>query len=486
VRSVVPLETQVYLVGGAVRDTLLSNKIHDFDFVVLGNSLKLARIVADQIGGAYFPLDIERETARVIFETDDGGRIYFDFASLRAPDLNSDLRDRDFTINALALNLDRNQEILDPLGGIKDLFNKTLKACSSDSFTSDPVRILRAIRLAAYFDLKIHPDTLDLLRTAVPFLEDTSSERVRDEVVRILGGPRPHASIRALEMLNVLPLVLPELSELKGIQQSPPHIQDVWIHTLDTLKYLEKLINILKEPHEPGSSLNSTEGVYDMHLGKYRDRICEHLRSELVVGRSLRALIFLAALYHDIAKPRVQSLDDENQIRFFTHDQIGSHIIKERATTLKFSNLEVDRLSIIVRNHMRPTLLARSEKGPSSRAIYRYFKETREAGIDICLISLADLLATYGSAIPQQRWERQIAVVHKLMDTWWDKNQERINPATILTGTELMAEFNLQPGPLIGELLEMVREAQVVGDVETQEDAFHLVRGKLKSLNGRD
>jgi poly(A) polymerase len=223
-----------------------------------------------------------------------------------------------------------------------------------------------------------------------------------------------------------------------------------------------------------------------MRLGQHRDRIFEHLKSELVVGRSLRSLIFLAALYHDIAKPQVQSLDDDNRIRFFNHDQIGSDIIKERAITLKFSNLEVDRLSNIVRNHMRPTLLARSEKDPSSRAIYRYFKETREAGIDICLISLADLLATYGPTIPQQRWERQIAVVRKLMDAWWEKKQEKINPATIITGTDLMGEFHLQPGPLIGELLEMVREAQVGGEVETREEAFHFVHGKLKTLNSSD
>lgn len=479
IRSALPSGTPVYLVGGAVRDALLAHPVHDYDFVLPGDALRAARRVANKIGAAYFPLDAERGTARLIFTDEQGSRRVLDFAALRGPDLESDLRDRDFTVNALAVDVCNPQALLDPLGGAADLWNKTLRACSPTSLTSDPVRILRAIRMAAGFGFHILPETRKFMRQAVPLLPRVSSERLRDELFRILGGPQPHTAIRALDMLGVLQHVLPELISLKNVTQSPPHVRDVWGHTLDTLRNLDILLTVLGSQHDPDASANLTLGVAVMRLGRYRQQISAHLQASLVPERPLRSLLFLAALYHDIGKPETRHLDENGRIRFFDHDQIGADIISSRGRALHLSNTEIDRLGAVVRHHMRPTLLAHSERGPSPRAVYRFFRATGIAGVDICLLSLADLLATYGTTLPQERWARQVDVVGALLEAWWERPEKHVSPPALISGHDLISEFGLEPGSLIGELLEMVHEAQAVGDVSSREGALALASESL-------
>jgi poly(A) polymerase len=448
----------VYLVGGAVRDTILSQEAHDFDFVIAGDALKIARTVADGMGADFYPLDEDRKTGRVIFVEEAGTRHILDFAALRGADIEADLRDRDFTINAIAVNLLEPQEILDPTGGASDLWQKTLRACSPASFVNDPVRVLRAIRLAAGYGLRIYPETRSAMGEAVPLLGVVTPERLRDEFFRILGGSQPHTSIRALEMLGALPYITPELLGLKEVPQSPPHVRDVWGHTLDTLKNLDALLTVLKPQRDPEDSNNLMMGLVALHLGRYREQINTHIETDIVQGRSNRPLIFLAALYHDIAKPQARQNEDNGRIRFLNHDQIGADIVAQRAVALKLSNVEISRLQTIVKNHMRPGHLAHGERQPSGRAIYRFFRDTGIAGIDICLLSLADLLATYGSTLPQDRWTRQLEIVRVLLEAWWERPEKQVNPPRLVTGYDLMDEFGLEPGPRIGLLLDPGRK----------------------------
>ncbi|RPH63276.1 MAG: CCA tRNA nucleotidyltransferase, partial [Chloroflexi bacterium] len=221
VREALPADQPLYLVGGAVRDSLLGLPTHDLDFAVPSGALKLARSVANKLSGAFFPLDEQNDTARIILQREDGTRDSLDFAGFRGPDLESDLRGRDFTLNAMAMDVRTGQPI-DPLGGARDLREKLLRACSETSFTEDPARILRAVRQAAAFGFTIQPETRQLMKTAVPLLPRVSPERQRDELFKMLEGPRPDASIRALELLGVLPVLLPELPALKGVEQSAP------------------------------------------------------------------------------------------------------------------------------------------------------------------------------------------------------------------------------------------------------------------------
>lgn len=476
VRGIIPADIPVYLVGGAVRDALLKRSTHDLDFVVPAGALAVGRGVADALKAAYYPLDEARQTARVVIIAKDGTRDVLDFSVLRAPDLEGDLRLRDFTVNAIAIDLSQPQALLDPLGGAADLYARQLRACSPTAFNDDPVRILRGVRLAAELDLQIQPPTRKEMRQAVHELGRVSPERKRDELFNILEGPKPATAIQALEMIGALDEILPEMRQLKGLRQPPPHVSDVWTHTLDVLRYLSALLKVLARTYDPEASASLWKGVASLQLGRYREQLDDHLESSPSPIRSLRGLLFLAALYHDVAKPQTQHVDEQGRLRYINHDVIGADIVEARASALHLSNAEITRLKNIVRHHMRPILLGHAGEMPTPRAIYRFFRDTGAAGVDICLLSLADVLATYGPTLPPDIWVRQLNIVRSLLEAWWDYPTQKVTPPVLLKGHDLINELGLKPGEQIGELLEYIREAQIAGLVTDRESALELAR----------
>jgi len=479
-RQYLPAGIAVYLVGGAVRNALLGLAVHDLDFVVEQDALLVARRLADALQGAYYTLDLERDTGRVILSDSHGRRLALDFAGMRGPDLESDLRARDFTINAIAINPHQPERMIDPLGGAADLHARVLRACSPQAFESDPVRILRAVRFASTYELKILPDTLRWLRAAIPRLGRVSAERLRDELFRMLESRHPAACLRVLHRLGVLQQFLPELSRLSGVRQPLPHVYDVWEHTLAVVQQLQVLFSVLDVRYQPDVSANLMTGLLALRLGRYRQQLDEHLRAALNRDRSMKALISLAALYHDAGKPDAQRVDPSGEIHFFHHEQVSAELVRWRAAELRLSNDEIERVATIVRHHMRPLWLADGDELPSRRAIYRFFRQTGAAGVDICLLSLADVLATHGATLTQERWQRHLDVARLLLEAWWEHPTETVSPPPLLSGRELMAHFDLQPGPQIGSILEAVREAQAAGQVNTLEQALELARSLLK------
>ena len=471
-----PREIPVYLVGGAVRDALLGRTTHDLDFALPRDALNIGRHVAKQIDAAFFPLDEERDTARLLLQQPDGQRVKIDISVFRGPNFESDLKGRDFTVNAMAIDIHQPQALLDPLGGLSDLRSKILRSCSSTSLADDPLRILLAIRIAAQYDFHIQKETRSQMRIAVPLLPSVSAERIRDELIRILEGRQPATCLRALDMLGVLPYTLPELVALKGIEQSSPHVLDVWNHTLAVVQKTESLLEVLHKEYDPDSAANLPLGLAVVRLGRYRQQISTHLDSAISNERSMRGFLILAALYHDIAKPQTLHTDEEGRVRFFGHEEIGAKIAMHRAQELRLSNPEVHRLGIIVRHHMRPKLLSQTKEPPSRSTIYRFFRDTGSAGIDVCLLSLADFLATYETTLDIDAWEAHLNVVRVLMEAWWENPKESVAPPTLLTGDDLIIQLGLKPGPQVGNLLSAIREAQATGQISSKAEAINLAR----------
>jgi len=480
VASVLPAGSPAYLVGGAVRDAMLSQPTHDLDIVLPGNAIQIARKVADSLNGFFYPLDEDRNYGRVILSNNNSERFIIDFTVYQGLDLESDLRARDFTVNALAVEIHQTQALFDPLGGTNDLRNKLIRMCQIDSLQKDPIRILRGVRLATSLKFRIHPDTLLQMRSAAHLLSNSSPERVRDEIMRILDGPKPASAIRALDVLDILPVIFPELVELKKISQSPPHISDVWNQTLAVVKSLYTLIKVLSLDYNQDDAANLHLGLVSTSLGRYREPLARHLTTFFTPDRSIRPLLYLAALYHDSGKTSTREIEPSGRIRFFKHEHVGADMIHHRAQALMLSNPEVDYLTSIVRNHMRPLFMMQAKDQPSRRAIYRFFRDCGQSGVDIALLSLADTLATYGPTLPQELWVRQLEIVRDLFQAWWEHPQESVSPKPLVTGYNLIDELNLSPGPIIGRLLEEIREAQATGLVTTKEEAFELAR-KIKS-----
>jgi tRNA nucleotidyltransferase/poly(A) polymerase len=479
IRAIIPSHITVYLVGGAVRDILRGYDRRDLDFALDGDVLSISRRVANALAGAYYPLDTERETGRVILSPGGMGHTVLDFAAMRGPDLESDLRARDFTINAMALRLVDRSILIDPLGGAKDLKSHVLRACSPVAFESDPVRILRAVRIAVDTGMKILPETNKLIRQSIPSLARVSPERMRDELFRILDSPQPVTAIRLLDIFGALAYVLPELPPLHGIVQSAPHTADVWNHTLDVIQRLDRILKVLALEYNYETAASWALGLVSISLGRYREQINRHFSDLINPNRTLRALLLLAALYHDVGKAFTPKIDDQGRIRFFEHELVSAQLVVERARQLRLSNEEIDRLGVVTRNHMRPLLLAQTDNQPTRRAIYRYFRATGPVGVDIALLSLADTLATYGPTLPQDIWTRQVEVVRILLEAWWERPEESVSPEKLITGSDLMDIFDLAPGPQIGKLLELTREAQATGQIHNREQALVLIRKAL-------
>jgi putative nucleotidyltransferase with HDIG domain len=499
----------IHLVGGAVRDRLLGRQSDDLDFAVPEGALSLARRIANRTHGAFFPLDEGSDTGRIVYVHEDGSRTRADFAAYRRPDLAADLGARDFTINAMALDL-RTNETLDPLGGLKDLREKRIRACSPQSFTDDPVRILRAVRQAASLGFSIQLETRRLMKDAAPLLSRVSPERLRDELLKMLGGKRPATSLRALELLGALPYLLPELPALKGVSQPAPHVHDVWAHTLAVVGHLEVILAALEpgqppgvvpgERHAggmtppvrtPGEETDLFEGLISLRLGRYREHFAAHFAPDPASERTPRSLLFFAALYHDIAKPQTRALH-EGRIRFWGHDELGARVAGERARALRLSNDDISRVRAIVAHHMRlhffTNRLAAKKSPPSRRAIYRFFRDAREAGVDLCLLGLADLRGTYEQTLPQEIWTACLDVCRILLENWWEKPQETVSPPGLVNGHDLITSLGLAPGPTIGKLLEAVQEAQATGVLPpgaTREDALGFAQGWLAEAGNR-
>jgi len=479
IRAALPIGSQGYLVGGAIRDALLGQPIHDLDFVLEKEAIRFGRRVAKRMEAAFFPLDSERDTGRLILNKPPFQRLVIDFAAMRGPDLESDLRDRDFTINAMALDLHQPEDLIDPLGGARDLIDRVLKPCSPSSFVNDPLRLMRAARLSVEYKTRILPETMRQMRPALPGFSRVSPERARDELFRILEGKAPASAIRLLDHIGVLSEVLPEFQKLKGVEQSPPHTEDVWNHSISALQKLQMVLDVLALEPDQGLSANLAMGIVSLKLGRYRPQLHQHLSERLNPERNIRSMIFFGMLHHDIAKPQTRQQGPDGKTTFYRHDQVGSEIMRQRADALHLSNVEIDRLVKIVQHHMRPFSLAQTGRPPTARAQYRFFRDTGPAGVDISLLSMADMLATYGPGLPQTEWGSQVDLIRNLLDAWWEKREERISPPLLLNGDEILDYFKLKPGPQIGKLLEELREAQAAGEVRDQGEALLLIKSLL-------
>ena len=480
-------DQEIYLVGGAVRDFLLSRDTHDLDFVVPANGIRTAKLVAKAMKGAFFVLDEKSDTGRVILPQKNLSREVLDFASYRKNGLVADLSARDFSINALAYNL-RTKEFKDPVGGVKDLRSGVIRACSASTFKDDPVRILRAVRFAAALGYSIHKETRTRMKQSVDLLAQPSPERIRDELFKILDGPKPTSVIRALDLLGGMPFLFPELLPLKGVEQPAPHVLDAWGHTLKAVDHLESINRVMNLHYNTDLANDLLTGLLSMKLGRYRQNFRDHFEKSLTPERSRRALLVLAVLYHDVGKSATVTTNDE-RIQFIGHEKAGSSIAVGRAIKLRMSNAEMDYLKVIVQNHMRMiqhiNCYEREGKIPTRRAVYRFFRDTGESGVDLCFLALADLRATYENEMTQSIWTAALDVVKIFLEDWWEKREQSITPPPVVDGHDLIGMFHLEPGPVIGRLLEAIKEAQAVGEIQTREDAIKLAEKWLIERKNR-
>lgn len=467
-----------HLVGGTVRDVLLGRDTHDLDFAADGDGLALARRIADHLHGSYVALDRARRVGRVLLRSQDvrgpasySGSVYLDIASLRGPDLEADLRDRDFTINAMAIerSADGTWHLLDPLGGHEDLRQRILRSASPSSFADDPVRTLRAVRMRNEFHCTIEPQTRAWLESAVPLLARVSAERIRDEWFKILDQPGASHALPELYHLGLLRTVAPPMERLQGLAQDGPGRGDALDHPFAVVRQLERIWTAFEESCAPPSLF------WPEALSALAPRICERYRSLICDERTFLSLLKCAAFLHDVGKPPTQEAAPDAAARWREHERRGAEIALHLARQWRLSNVEGELLQIVVLAHACPARLT-AEPSLTRRAVYRYFRDTGEYGVDVAIVSLADYLAAHEPNTDSPGWRRHVETVTGLLEAYFTKKETWIDPPPLLSGKDLMEILALSPGPRIGRLLSWLHEEQAAGEIHSRDEAIVQVR----------
>ena len=465
----------VYLVGGAVRDLYLGRPCHDFDFAVDRGAIRLTFAVARAFDLPAFALDQERDVGRVIFPDSDRT---LDFAVFRAeagkphPSLEEDLRARDFTINAMALPINSLSwdSLIDPCSGSADLQASILRQTNPESIATDPARALRAVRLAATFNLEIAPESWQAVCKAGESLGRISAERIRDELLKLLATPRPDETMRRLHQCGLLAAIVPEVAPIELIEQSAPHRERVLDHSFSVLGCLAGVENCVR-------SQDSAEPHWQLlidALQPYAPRIEARLQSKTDGGFTRRELLRLAALLHDTGKATTATIDENGRIRFFGHEQISQQLAESRMQALRFSREAIAGIATVVEMHMRPLLLLNSAP-LTRRAVYRYFQATGEWGIETALHASADALSKgVGAECPHL-----VNIVGELCRFYYEEHNVMVAPRPLVGGKQLMAYLQIGAGKEIGRLLALLKEAQATGEVTTVEEAFAFARVQL-------
>ncbi len=463
-------EEGIYLVGGCVRDAWLGKPIHDIDLIVQGDTKKVARLTANEYHGSCYLLDEERDTWRVqiIWKNEP---FEIDFAAPRASTVEDDLHHRDFTINAMAVPVWDSVQLLDPCDGGADLQHKIIRACSDTSFLEDPVRTIRAVRFAADLRFRVEPHTLTYMKEAVLRLQAISPERIRDELFKIFTCSHPTAAVRVLGTCGILPVILPELAELQGLPRAYPDPLDVWEHTLGVMKGMQSLLEVLVGTYHQDAASNLALGSAVQVLGRYRFQLDDLLSNTLVQERQLRGLLILSTLLHDVGKKKVVHDDENGHAQFSGHAEAGKGVAEQICTRLKFSNAEIMRIANGVISHQIIHQMAEGAMGASPVDIYHLYRQYGNGVLDACLIGLADTLGKYQQQPPLDYWMKELQAARILMEAWFEKYQELVDPPRLLDGGEVMELLHLKPGPDVGVLLETIREQQVSGLITTSDEA---------------
>jgi len=454
---------RAWLVGGVVRDRALGREqaAVDVDVVIDGDPAEAAHAVA-RAGepAACFALSEEFGAWRVVAR-DHSWQV--DVEPMRGESLAADLALRDFTVNAIAEPIEGGDPI-DPLGGLEDLRARRLRAAGAQAFASDPLRVLRLVRVALELALVPDADTTRAARAAASALRGVSSERVFMELRRILATP---AAVRGVEMLGELgaaAIVLPEIEALRGVEQSRFHHLDVYGHTLEVLAETVALSS-------PGAAEASWPGrPFGGHGEAVAALLAEPLADELTRGEALR----WAALLHDAAKPLTRAVRPDGRVTFIGHDVRGAALAREVLGRLRASERLRAHVAALVAHHLRLGFLVHEPQPLSRRTVYAYMRSCSPVEVDVTLLSVADRLATRGDRA-QESIEAHLRVAEGLIGDALSWRAEG-PPAPLLRGDELTQALGIPPGPRVGELLEQLAEARYAGELATREQALDYVR----------
>ena len=449
-------DERAWLVGGALRDRLLGRPTPDLDVIVDGDVRSAARRLGRGLGGASFELSDQFGAWRVVAR-ETGWQV--DLTPLQGGSLEADLGARDLTVNAMAEPL-AGGELVDPFGGARDLAERRLRMVSPAAFEADPLRTIRVARLATELRFEVEATTADAVRAHAAGLRDVSPERVFAELRRIVAADDAVSGMELVEELELTDRVLPELTALRGVEQTAYHHRDVHGHTLEVL---QATIDLERDP---------AAALGEELAEPVRALLAEPLADQLTRGGGMR----FGALLHDIAKPRTRTEFPDGRIGFPHHDEEGAEMARAALARLRASERLRAYVAALTRHHLRLGFLVH-DMPLDRRAIYRYLVACEPVEADVTLLSVADRLATRGRKA-DEAIARHLELARQVLAEALARRAAGPQPP-LVRGDELAAALGIARGPRLGELLARIAEARFVGEVSTPEEALALAREAL-------
>ncbi len=435
---------EVFLVGGSVRDLLLGRRPTDLDLAVTGEPLAYARRLATHIGGRLVALG---KPGLMLYRVVHGSQI-IDISAVAGRSIAEDLRRRDFTINALAVDM-ASGEIIDVCGGRGDLAAGRVRMVSGSAFEQDPVRLIRAFRMAAVLRFDVTPDTAAAVRDQALLITRPAGERIRTELLKILETPRAANVIKQMADCGLLPAMLPELAELRGHRSNQKRFNDRFAHTLEAFSELE---NLLANPH----------AIIPVDV----DRAGGALAA--VPG----AVLKLAILLHEL----VRAPNDRYTLRRLRKPAPKYDGVGTICTRLKLSKRQAHYVDFISRNHNWPLLLfdAHRRNRLSARAVGRFFMSVGDKTPDLILHAAADVAA--GTGDTRKRETSFTGFAQYLLRHYFTDFLPRSGSPPLLTGRDLIELVGLRPAPVFKFLLTRIETDRLVGRLNTKDEAIRRVK----------
>ncbi len=444
----------VWVVGGAIRDAVLGREVDDLDLAVAGDPGLIAKKIGAALAEHAFELSAEFGTWRVV-SRERGWQI--DITARRGDSIEADLAERDFTIGAVAVPL-AGGEPIDPYAGLTDLAEKRLRAVGERSFTADPLRLLRAPRLAAELDLEIDERTVDLARAAATKAADPAGERQLAELRQLMGGPDPLRGLQLLSDFGITAVVLPEVETLRGVEQGPNHHLDVYDHTIAVLEHTLEV-----------------ERDLDRFAGDRAAEVAALLDEPLADEMTRRTALRFGALFHDIAKPATRA-ERDGFVGFKGHDKVGAEVIGGICGRLRASRRLTQHLQGLALHHLRLGFLIPEMPLPPRR-VHAYLRATEPVAVDVTLLTVADRLSARGKgpiASPEMV-AAHLQLAREMIAAALDWRRDG-PPQPLLRGDEIAAELGIEPGPELGSALAELEAAQYAGEVTDRIGALQHLR----------
>jgi poly(A) polymerase len=425
----------------------------DYDIAVTGNPKKFAENMAKNISGRLFEMGKPGQMIIRVVSKDN----IFDITSLNGSFIEDDLKKRDFTINAMAYDLSSG-EIIDCLGGLRDLADKKVRMVSTDVFKKDPIRLIRAYRIAACLNFEIESRTASRISDYAKLIHHSAGERIREEIFKMLGTSKSYRYLSQMADAGLLTAIFPDLDRLKGCIQNSRHLYDVFEHTMKAYLHLETLLN------DPGKILPDT---------------CIQIRRYLDEEKTV--LLKYAILLHDMGKPRAKTIDNGGEVHFYGHSRKSADLAQKVNQKLRLSNREKRFVDFIIRNHLNPLFLftALQKKTLTHKGVTRFFKKCGDNTPALLLHAIADIMAKGDK--PNQTHKAFIGFVKEMIHHFFHSFKPRITEPPLITGRDLIHEFGLIPSPLFKRILNLVQEEKLTNKIKSRSEALAWVREYLDS-----